>query len=74
MLGSILRVTMYYPADKYFLCQNMLQFYLNKQGDVQLATSNISVDIKRELVCLVFQIVQKLDHQTTLIEIMWIPL
>lgn len=52
----------------------MLQFYPNKQGDMQLTTSNISVDIKKELVCLVFQIVQKLDHQTSLTEIMWIPL
>lgn len=33
---------------------------------MQLTTSNISVDIKKELVCLVFQIVQKLDHQTSL--------
>lgn len=29
----------------------MLRFYLNEQGDVQLATADISIDFKRELVC-----------------------
>lgn len=29
----------------------MLQFYVNKQGDVQLATADISIDFERKPVC-----------------------